>query len=142
LDVSVDAAAGRGRTNGRRHSHRSGREERKCLITGQMSADAPQPYDAARPVMCSTSGSSQPSAALVHRIVQTTVGLAVSLGRLKCPLGSPTRSATEQLCQLQTGRSFSVSANSRHSPTEGDPPIADTHVRAVHTPALEQRMYV
>src|SRR5450759_619700 len=43
LDVAVDAAAGRGRTNGRRHSHRSGREERKCLITSQMSADAPQP---------------------------------------------------------------------------------------------------
>ena len=43
LGAVVDAAAGRGRTNGRWHSHRIWRDVRKCLITSQMSADAPQP---------------------------------------------------------------------------------------------------
>src|SRR5450759_4176114 len=56
LDVVVDAAAGHGRTNGRRHSHRSGREERKCLLTSQMSADAPQPFRTA----CAARATSQP----------------------------------------------------------------------------------
>src|SRR5450631_1577497 len=54
LDVAVDAAVGRGRTNGRRHSHRSGREERKCLIASQMSADAPEPSRTGRRERLST----------------------------------------------------------------------------------------
>lgn len=47
-------------------------------------------YHAAWPVTSSTSGSYRPSAALVRRVVQTTLGLAVSLERLKCTSGSPT----------------------------------------------------